>query len=142
MRNTGGDARRAGRRRALRAGREPHARAGRPGRHLEPQLIAKVPSRASVKTASAPFSIAGPSLGKTREDRVANLEALLGGYFVRGAQHLNVNVLTRETLIEAMNDPGKHPDLTVRVSGYAVNFNKLSVEHQREVIARTFHEAV
>ena len=88
------------------------------------------------------FSIAGPSLGKTREDRVANLEALLGGYFVRGAQHLNVNVLTRETLIEAMNDPGKHPDLTVRVSGYAVNFNKLSVEHQREVIARTFHEAV
>ena len=105
--------------------------------------VAKVPFAGVCKDGiSNTFSIAGPSLGKTREDRVANLEALLGGYFARGAQHLNVNVLTRETLIEAMNDPGKHPDLTVRVSGYAVNFNKLSVEHQREVIARTFHEAV
>lgn len=86
------------------------------------------------------FSIIPNSLGKDMEMRVDNLVGLLDGYFVQGAQHLNVNVLDREKLIDAMNNPEKYPTLTIRVSGYAVNFNKLSRAHQEEVIARTFHE--
>ncbi len=86
------------------------------------------------------FSIIPNSLGKDMEMRVNNLVGLLDGYFVQGAQHLNVNVLDREKLIDAMNNPEKYPNLTIRVSGYAVNFNKLSRAHQEEVIARTFHE--
>ncbi len=86
------------------------------------------------------FSIIPNSLGKDMQMRVDNLVGLLDGYFVQGAQHLNVNVLDREKLIDAMNNPEKYPTLTIRVSGYAVNFNKLSRAHQEEVIARTFHE--
>ncbi len=86
------------------------------------------------------FSIIPNSLGKDMENRVNNLVSMLDGYFVQGAQHLNVNVLDREKLIDAMNNPEKYPNLTIRVSGYAVNFNKLSRAHQEEVISRTFHE--
>ena len=86
------------------------------------------------------FSIVPNSLGKDMEGRVKNLVSMLDGYFAQGAQHLNVNVLDREKLIDAMNYPNKYPNLTIRVSGYAVNFNKLSRAHQEEVIARTFHE--
>ena len=104
--------------------------------------VAKIPYETCMDGVSNTFSIPAPSLGKTEKDRLNNLCALLDGYFAKGAQHLNVNVMSRETLVEAMNDPERYPNLTVRVSGYAVNFNRLSKAHQREVIARTFHSAV
>lgn len=86
------------------------------------------------------FSITPATLGKEKQDQIDRLVGVLNGYFAQDAHHLNVNVLNREKLIEAMNDPLKYPNLTIRVSGYAVNFNKLSVEQKKEVIARTFHE--
>ena len=86
------------------------------------------------------FSIVPSALGHTKEEQVENLVNVLDGYFEKGAHHLNVNVLNRETLIDAMNNPGKYPTLTIRVSGYAVLFDKLSRAHQEEVISRTFHE--
>ena len=104
--------------------------------------VAKIPYDACLDGVSNTFSIPASSLGKTEESRVTNLCALLSGYFARGGQHLNVNVVSRAALVDAMRDPTKHPNLTVRVSGYAVNFNRLSLEHKREIIARTFHESV
>ncbi len=86
------------------------------------------------------FSIVPSALGHTKEEQIENLVNVLDGYFEKGAHHLNVNVLNRETLIDAMNNPGKYPTLTIRVSGYAVLFDKLSRAHQEEVISRTFHE--
>ena len=86
------------------------------------------------------FSIVPNTLGKTESERVENLVNVLDGYFSQGAHHLNVNVLNRETLIDAMNNPDKYPLLTIRVSGYAVRFNRLTRKQQEEVIARTFHE--
>ena len=88
------------------------------------------------------FSITPDTLGRTAEDRVNNLVSVLDGYFAKMAHHININVLNRKTLIEAYNDPTAYPNLTIRVSGYAVNFHKLSREQQREVITRTFHEAM
>lgn len=86
------------------------------------------------------FSIIPKSLGSCREDQVENLISMLDGYFTKGAHHLNVNVLDRDTLEDAMEHPEKYPQLTIRVSGYAVNFVKLSREHQLEVISRSFHD--
>ncbi len=86
------------------------------------------------------FSIIPSVLGKNLETRIENLVGLMDGYFEKGAHHLNVNVLTRETLIDAMENPDKYPLLTIRVSGYSVRFNRLTRKQQEEVISRTFHE--
>ncbi|MBQ4131740.1 MAG: formate C-acetyltransferase [Clostridia bacterium] len=88
------------------------------------------------------FSITPEALGKTDEEKVNNLVGILDGYFAKKAHHINVNVLNRETLMKAYENPEAYPNLTIRVSGYAVNFNKLSREQQREVISRTFHESL
>ena len=88
------------------------------------------------------FSITPNTLGATDEERYKNLVAILDGYFRKKAHHINVNVLNRETLIKAYENPEDYPNLTIRVSGYAVNFNKLSRQQQREVISRTFHESM
>ena len=88
------------------------------------------------------FSITPEALGRTPEERIDNLVAILDGYFAKKAHHINVNVMNRETLMKAYENPEEYPNLTIRVSGYAVHFNKLSREQQREVISRTFHEAM
>ena len=89
---------------------------------------------------SCTFTITPETLGKTKHEQTKNLTSILDGYFTQGAHHMNVNVLRREQLIEAMDAPEKYPGLTIRVSGYAVHFARLSREQQLEVIARTFHE--
>ena len=88
------------------------------------------------------FSITPEALGRTEEERIDNLVHILDGYFAKKAHHINVNVLNRETLMKTYENPEDYPNLTIRVSGYAVNFNKLSREQQREVISRTFHESI
>ena len=88
------------------------------------------------------FSITPEALGRTSEERIDNLVTILDGYFAKKAHHINVNVMNRETLLKAYENPEDYPNLTIRVSGYAVHFNKLSREQQREVISRTFHEAM
>ncbi|MFQ9333108.1 MAG: glycine radical domain-containing protein, partial [Finegoldia magna] len=88
------------------------------------------------------FSIIPNALGKNEEERITNLTNIMNGYFNQDAFHLNVNVMDRELLEDAMENPEKYPNLTIRVSGYAVRFNQLDREHQLDVINRTFHEFV
>ncbi len=88
------------------------------------------------------FSITPDALGSDKEQQIEHLTTMLDGYFEQDAHHLNVNVLNREKLIAAMEDPTLYPSLTIRVSGYAVNFNKLTRDKQEEVIARTFHQSM
>ena len=88
------------------------------------------------------FSIVPSALGKNDEERRNNLVCILDGYFEKQAHHINVNVLERGKLIDAMENPDMYPNLTIRVSGYAVNFHKLSREQQKEVIQRTFHSSI
>ena len=104
--------------------------------------VAKLDYYDSKDGISNTFSIVPKSLGPTDEDKIDNLITMMDGYFTKGAHHLNVNVLNREMLEDAMEHPEKYPQLTIRVSGYAVNFTKLSREHQLEVISRTFHEGL
>ncbi len=104
--------------------------------------VSKLSYRDARDGISNTFSIVPDALGKTPEERIDNLVSIMQGYFLNGAHHLNVNVLNRETLIAAYENPEEYPNLTIRVSGYAVNFCKLSREQQREVISRTFHVSV
>ncbi len=102
--------------------------------------VAKLPYDYSEDGISYTFSIVPDALGKQEQDKILNLSALLDGYFAENGHHINVNVLNRETLLDAMDHPEEYPQLTIRVSGYAVNFVKLTREQQLDVIKRTFHE--
>jgi formate C-acetyltransferase len=104
--------------------------------------VAKLPFQHAQDGISNTFTIIPNSLGKTRDIQVDNLVSLLDGYCGNDGQHINVNVLNRETLLDAMEHPEEYPQLTIRVSGYAVNFIKLTREQQMDVISRTFHEKI
>lgn len=102
--------------------------------------VAKLPYDTCRDGISCTFTITPNTLGHTKPEQIINLKAILDGFFANNAHHLNINVLRREQLVDAMENPEEYPNLTVRVSGYAVHFTRLNREQQLEVIARTFHE--
>lgn len=104
--------------------------------------VAKVPYDYSLDGISNTFSIIPKALGKEEEVQKTNLVSMLDGYSVEGGHHLNVNVFNRDTLLDAMDHPENYPQLTIRVSGYAVNFIKLTREQQMDVINRTMHSSM
>ena len=104
--------------------------------------VAKMPYDACRDGISNTFSITPATLGKDLKQQEENLVGILDGYFAQNAHHINVNVLNKEKLMDAYENPQKYPNLTIRVSGYAVHFHRLSKEQQREVISRTFHQAM
>jgi formate C-acetyltransferase len=101
--------------------------------------VAKLPYTSALDGISLTNTVTPDGLGHTREDRISNLVGVLDGYVDAGGYHMNVNVLDRAQLEDAMAHPERYPDLTIRVSGYAVNFVRLTPEQQRDVISRTFH---
>jgi len=104
--------------------------------------ISKLPYQHAEDGISFTFAIVPGALGKTAEERINNLTAVLDGYFSQSSHHINVNVFDKALLLDAMDHPEKYPQLTIRVSGYAVNFVKLTREQQLDVINRTIHESV
>jgi formate C-acetyltransferase len=109
------------------------------GIHASAASVAKIPYRDAADGISLTSSLLPEGLGRIEEDRIANLRGMLDAFFGVTGYHMNVNVLNREMLVDAMEHPEKYPQLTIRVSGYAVNFVRLSREQQMDVLSRTFH---
>jgi formate C-acetyltransferase len=109
------------------------------GIHASAASVAKIPYRDASDGISLTTTIVPSGLGRTPSERVTNLVGMLDAFFGTTGYHMNINVLNRDTLLDAMEHPEKYPNLTIRVSGYAVNFVRLTREQQMDVVSRTFH---